>query len=295
MKRLKRVVLVLLILAVALLVALPYLLEIGIREAVNTQAPAMTGVDVTLGGVTVSPLSGTFGIHKLSVGNPEGFQTDRAMFLDAITVAVDLPTLIGDVIVVKDVVIDGAEITYEVGAGGGNLIVIQRKLGASGEAAPSEGSGATSGNESSDDSAVSETKKTGAAKQSDKKIKVIVEHFVLKNCMVRLSLPMLEGQSFQQPLPELELKDIGKKEGGQTVKETLSQVYAQILPLAVKTAKKNSQLPSQIMDYLSRDAKSSGAEKSLKQALEDNADKIQEKVQEKTEEALDKLQQWLKK
>ncbi len=293
MKRLKRIVFVLILLFIAFVVVLPYAAEIGIKQAVNRQAPSMVGVDVSLGGATVSPLSCTVGIQQLSIGNPEGFQTDRAAFLDAINVTVDLPSVISDVIIVKDIVIDGAELTYEIGTGGGNLIVIQRKLNTddtSGSSSTSGESSTATGSESTADSAVSENKST--SQTSSKQIKVIVEHFILKNSTIRLSIPALEGESFQQPLPDLELTDIGKKEGGQTVKETLRQIAQQIVPLAVKTVKKNTHLSSQLMDYISRDAQSSGAEKSIKQVIEEKAEVVQEKVQEKAGELIDKFNEW---
>lgn len=288
MKRLmKRMVLLAIVLAALGLVALPYVLGTLVRTAVNEYGPRMAKVDITLGKVTANPFSGIVALAALDVGNPAGFSTDRAFRLDEIRIEVEPLSVLGEVVTVREFVTDGAEITYEMGPDGANLVAIQKNVQKSAQSGDEVQPKPAA--EESDDSAVSES--TQSRKQPKPQKKIVVEHFVLKNCMVRLSGPFLQGKTYMQPLPEMELKDIGKKEGGQTVSETLEQISSQIVPLAIKTARKNRDLSVQILEGIANDFKDSGGEKSLKQILTDNKDKIVDE----TREAVGKLQEWIKK
>ena len=47
------------------------------------------------------------------MGNPAGFKADKAMSFGAVSVKIDMDSVAKDVIVIKEVVISGPDITYE--------------------------------------------------------------------------------------------------------------------------------------------------------------------------------------
>ena len=66
----------------------------------------------------------------LHVGNPEGFKTAGLFDLGAVSVDVDNSTLLSDVIVIKEISIDGLALTYEQGLRGSNLGALIDQLSA---------------------------------------------------------------------------------------------------------------------------------------------------------------------
>ena len=107
-----------------------------VTKGVNTFAPKITGTRVTLDSATISPLTGSGTLTGLFVGNPEGWKSDKAFSFAKIHVSVVPGSLIGDHIIVKDVLIDGPEFVYETKIISSNikdlLKNIEKNTGASG-------------------------------------------------------------------------------------------------------------------------------------------------------------------
>ncbi|MDD9895043.1 MAG: hypothetical protein OXU24_04545 [Gammaproteobacteria bacterium] len=79
-------------------------------EVVGTQ---VLGTEVTVDAVSVSPLSGAGTLRGLSIGNPEGFNSDYAFQLAEVSIALDTASVFEDVVVVDSVTIIQPQITYE--------------------------------------------------------------------------------------------------------------------------------------------------------------------------------------
>jgi len=62
------------------------------------------------------------------MGNPAGFKADKAMSFGAVSVKIDMDSVTKDVIVIKEVVISGPDITYEYADGKDNFDVIQKNV-----------------------------------------------------------------------------------------------------------------------------------------------------------------------
>ena len=85
-----------------------------IKDAVEAQGPEVTQTDVKLGGVDISLLESKVVLNSLSVANPQGFDVNTPLLtIREITLNIDPSTLYKKVKVVKELVIDGAEITAE--------------------------------------------------------------------------------------------------------------------------------------------------------------------------------------
>jgi len=174
-------------------------------SAVRTYGPEITGVSVHLDDVSITPFSGTAELRGLVVGNPEGFHADHALSLGELSAAVSLRSLLGDVIVIKRIVIVKPDIIYELGPGGSNLQAIQRHVD---RYAKSSGSAPA---------------KAAAPKKEGGK-KLLIRDLVIKDATVRLRAAVLQGKALTVPLPDLHLHDIGKESNGASAGEVVNQV-----------------------------------------------------------------------
>ncbi|PCI47774.1 MAG: hypothetical protein COB49_06715 [Alphaproteobacteria bacterium] len=175
-----------------------------IREAVLEYAPKATGADVTLDKVNVSLMGGTAGLSGLSVGNPTGFKSDYAFKLNDVGVKIDLDSLLGDVIRIKEIRITGADLIYEIGTKGNNIKKIQNNIEAY-------------------------TKSLGLeASESDSEAKFIVEHIYITGTRVKLASDLLGGKGVALPLPDIHLTDIGTEEKAASAGEVGSKVFGAI-------------------------------------------------------------------
>jgi hypothetical protein len=174
-----------------------------VKDAVEEYGPQFTGVSVTLAKVELSPENGEGKLSGLVVGNPKGYQTDSAFKLGSVSMNIDISRLTSDTIIIKSIVIDKPDITYEFGDGGSNVDVIGKNV----EKAAG-GSGAKK-----------EEKEEGAEK------KMIIESLIVSNGKVSVSHPLLKGKKLGSGLPTIRLKDIGKdKKGGATPAEVVDKV-----------------------------------------------------------------------
>lgn len=216
------------IIKISLAVAAVFLLTVylvvlfGLSPIVNTVtskfAPEILGCDVTIDDIDVYPAFNGCSVQGIKVGNPEGFQTETAFRIDDITVQVQLTSLASDTIVVKNVIIDGARVTYEQGATTSNLFAIknniekfiQKQQGAGRKEGPSE----------------EETVEEEVSKGSKK---LVIENFEFKNAKVDFSVVFMGGRSMTLPIPDIQLTDIGKSaENGATISDVVKEVYNEI-------------------------------------------------------------------
>ena len=96
-----------------------------IKAAVETVGSEVAGVSVSLDKASVSASSGKGSLSGLNVGNPAGFKTERAFNLGEISVTLDTATVTSDPVVIKEIIIAGPKVTYEMGGSGSNIDAIQ--------------------------------------------------------------------------------------------------------------------------------------------------------------------------
>ena len=211
----KKVLIVIAALIVIVAGALIYLgsnIDGIVKTGVEKYGPQYTGAAVRLGSVKSSLLGGEVTVNDFFLGNPQGFKTDHAFKVGKVHVAVDEGSLLSDVIHVKEIVIDSPDIMYELKGGSSNLQAIQNNVakasGGGGKSSSSSGSGGGNGK------------------------KVIIDDLYVRNAKAAVSADMLGGKIVPLPLPDLHLKDIGKKSNGATMGEAASQVMDQITDAA---------------------------------------------------------------
>jgi hypothetical protein len=185
-----------------------------VKMAIEEFGPKMTQAEVSVGAVAISATDGEGSIAGLKLGNPKGFKTDHALKADKIALSVEPSSLTKDVVVIRKIALDGPRIIYEKNSNGiTNFDAIQRNV--------EQYLGTSGGNDNSE--------KSGDTK------KMIIESFSVRNAKVSYSGLM----DVDIDLPDIELRDIGKKTGGvdasNLAKAIISELNARTLQAVAKS------------------------------------------------------------
>ena len=203
------------LIAIAFIVVLAlvtFKLDALIKAGVETAGPQVLKADVTLDSVRLSLLSGGLRLNGLAIGNPQGYKTKTAFSLSDVRVTVAPASVTKETIVVKEVIVRRPEITIEGGLKSNNLTQLQRNAE---EYAPAS---------------------KPAKGQAGSSKKVVIEHVRVEGAKVRLKLDMLAGQDVVIPMPDLELRDIGKSSGGVSPAKAAGEILGSITASALKAA-----------------------------------------------------------
>lgn len=157
--------------------------------------------------VGVNLLTGMVHIKALVIGNPEGFNTPSAMELGEFKLDIAMGSLFTDTIVIKQILINAPQITYEKGLKSSNLSTLQANLAPKEPAAPKA------------EAAPEPEKKKGPAK------KVIIDDFQLTDAKVNVTITALGGKKMTLPLPDIKMQNIGRDSGGTSPAEVVSEVF----------------------------------------------------------------------
>lgn len=201
-----------------------------IIEEVGTQA---TQAKVTVDDVKISPMSGEGGLSGLVVGNPKGFKSAQALKLGQISIKIDTGTITSDPIVVKEVVISGPEVTYELANSGiDNIRTIQKNTQAY------AGSGASGGSGGGTPAGKPPSAPSQPGAKADKEKKVIIENLYVRNGKVTVTATALGGKQLGTGLPDIHLTNIGKSSGGASPAEVADQVIGALAKAAQSAVSK---------------------------------------------------------
>ena len=178
-----------------------------IKKAVNTYGPEITKTEVRLDDVGISLLSGEAKLKNLYLGNPKGFKSPQAMRVKAIYVDVDEKSITGNTVIIDSVQVIGPEITYEKVGRTDNFKTILNNVKGSARASKSS---------------KNDTAKEGGGK------KMLIRNVIIKDGEVDLEMSVYGGSSISASasLPDIHLKDVGKKNGGATPEEVVNMVFA---------------------------------------------------------------------
>jgi len=200
-----------------------------IKSAVEKYASAATQTKVGLDSVKLILSSGDGTLSGLSVGNPKGFSSAKALYLGSINVKLDTGTIRGNgPIVIRDVVIEKPQVTYELlNDGSSNLQAIQNNTRAY-AAAIQQGANPPPANLGG------APKATAAGGPEGRKI--IINNLTIRSGQIAISQELLKGRQLSANLPELHLTDIGKNSGGATAAQVAQQVFGALINAAAQSS-----------------------------------------------------------
>jgi uncharacterized protein involved in outer membrane biogenesis len=166
-----------------------------VKMALEHYGPQVTGVPFKVGEVKLSLRDGRGTLANLEIGNPPGFSAPRAARLGEIRVGIDPRTLTEPLVVMRELAVVAPLITYERGDKATNLDVIQKSI----EAYVQRSGG-------------SSQSRPAQARPGGRKF--IIDRLVIRGAKVTMTNRALRGQGVTFDLPDIELRDVGKREGG---------------------------------------------------------------------------------
>ncbi len=193
-----------------------------VKAAIEKYGSAATQTSVTADSAKLSLTSGSGTVSGLSIGNPSGFASPRALGVGAISVQLDTASLPGNgPIVLKTINIAQPQINYEVTGGvsltgvstASNLQIIQNNVknyAGRVAAAPPQG---------------------GAPARKE----IINDLYVTGGKVNLIATTVLHGKKITVPLPPIHLTNIGRAGGGATPAQIASQIISAITSQAART------------------------------------------------------------
>jgi hypothetical protein len=187
-------------------------LDVIVKVALEHYAPEIAGVSVKVGSITLSPTDGRGSLKAVDIGNPAGFTAPRAAHLGEVAVALDPATVRSSLVTIHEIAIDAPVITYERGKGGTNLDAIQRNISSYVERSVS----------------ASPTSDIGAAIPGMRR-KFVIEKLSIRGARVTMTTAGLKGQGVSFDLPDIEIRDIGRRQNGVTASEAANVVAGALI------------------------------------------------------------------
>ena len=204
-----------------------------VKGSVEDNLSRLTGTSVSVEDVNISIISGKGSLTGLKINNPEGFSNGEALVLDKIRFELNLDSISMDLLPVKLIHADGAEILLERNSGGQlNYQLLSAKM----------------------DQASGEGGNPGAS--WDPRVKIT--EFVLDESKVNLSGFGANARTVN--LPAIMLRDIGGTAGipaEQVGEEILSGVFSEVISLSVKSGiqkwiENNESIPESLKELLNQ-------------------------------------------
>lgn len=186
-------------------------LDFVVKATIERFGPDVVGTPVSVRSVSISAADGRGMLRGIEIGNPPGYSSPRALRAATIAVGIDPSTIARDVVVIRDILVDSPEIAYEVRGGTNNLEAIRRHIAAyverSGDA---EGGGAAPSGRS-----------PGR--------RYVIGRITLRGARVTMTNPLLKGGGLAFNLPDVDLRDVGKRSGGVTAAQAASIVTSALV------------------------------------------------------------------
>lgn len=178
-----------------------------VRKGVNRIGPTVLQAPVVLEEATLAPLSGLGTLTDLRIGNPAGWSKADALRISRVQLHVKPFSVFGDPVEIMELEIENVDINYETKLVASNLSDLlknaEKSLGLNGPESKTE---------------------------DGRPIRLIVRKFVLTKATVTLSAG---GQNLVIPMPEINLVDLGVKEGGLTPPQLGFAIMRSLTPKVV--------------------------------------------------------------
>lgn len=209
MKKLVKIMLILFVVCiVAAFLFFTMLIDKTVKHGVELVGPQIVGVPVALEDVDISVFTGSGEITNLVIGNPDGFDTEFLVKVDRAHLDVDLKTLLSDKIIIEEIIVEGPEFAYEMSLKGSNISKFLENLKRRKKDDAEEGVKAEPAEEQKE-------------KSGGKKIQINL--FRITDAKVRL-----QSDAVVLPMPDIELKDIGKESDGVSPAEAAAEIFSEV-------------------------------------------------------------------
>jgi hypothetical protein len=221
-------------------------LDAIVKMAIEKYGSEAIKTSVQVEKVRINLQEGSASISGLTIANPPGFEAPYAFSLGDISVGIDINSLTGDVIVIREIGIAAPQIFFEINADKkANLDVLSKNLPTGAEAAPEPESGTEP--------------------------KLIIRKASLTGAELQAKVVPLNNKEYQLKLPTITMNNLGGKNGAPPAK-IAQQMLDQLLD-QVKAEIKKQGIGAELQEKLDAKKQEIKAEADAKVAAEKTAAK----------------------
>ena len=185
-------------------------IDVIVRMALEHYGPDVLGTTVKVDSVHLSAATGEGSVKSLDIGTPRGFSAPRTARFGEIRISLDPATVTEKVIHVREITVDAPFIAYERGKEGTNLDAIQKNIDAyvkgSGGESTAKAPGDTSGPR-----------------------RFVIDRLSIRGAKVTMTNPALKGQGLTFDLPDIQMRDLGKRQNGLRASEVANLVTREVI------------------------------------------------------------------
>lgn len=201
MKTLLKILAVLVVIVIAAFLVLSFTLDGLVESAIEDTGSELLQTEVRVDDVSISLFDSRGSIGGITIENPEGFSDSAAIKLEAISMKLDLPSLLSDTMVVDSLIIQQPEVYMEQTLEGNNLKTLQDNMG------------------------LSSTDESGS---------LVIDYLLIEDGLVALHADIGgEERSTQASLQRFEQEGIGRA-GSNTIESSVRQILEPVLERAAR-------------------------------------------------------------
>jgi len=182
-----------------------------VKQAIEEFGPEFLGTDVSVSEVNLALAEGSAQIMGLNIGNPPGFAGGHLMKLDEIKVVLDAGQISDTLVVMKHVLVDGADVVAVAKGERTNVQKLMDNL----------------------DAAAGRSESTSSASSADE-MKFIIDRFDFTNANASLSSDILGELAMD--IPDIHLSNVGRESDGATAADLAQQILKPIVAAISKAA-----------------------------------------------------------
>jgi hypothetical protein len=210
-----------------------------LRAGIQKGGTAAFGTETRLESATLSILAGKVGLRELSVANPPGFRSERAIAVGRVALVASVPSFLSDTVEIERIEVESPEVTIDLGEGGTNVGALIENLRRHSRAGTEEGEAPPP------DGGASKKLHVGL-------VRVTTPRVTLAQSLVGAASTTIE-------LPGFEMRDLGT--GGDGRETTLARLLERLLSKIVEAALASGRnIPPEIEQLLRRETLEEAAE-----------------------------------
>ena len=99
-----------------------------VKSAIQQYGPQILQVPVQVEDVSLSPFTGSGTVEKLTIGNPDGFESDYLISIGVLSIDMDITTLLSQHIIIEDLLLQNVHIIYERNSGTTNIAAFEELM-----------------------------------------------------------------------------------------------------------------------------------------------------------------------
>jgi hypothetical protein len=204
-KAIKYTILGLLLLIGAGFLTLTLTIDSIVSSSIEEIGSEMTGTAVTVDNVSISPFSGSGTIEGFRVANPDGYSQAHAVEIENFAIQLEPFTLFSSEIIINQITISDASVYVEQKLPENNIREIINHLNSLPEGEASDA-------------------------------RLIIDLFVLENGSASLYTEVGGERSAQAEISRIELQDLGRADGTETVKSVIKQIADEVADESLQAA-----------------------------------------------------------